>query len=130
MKYIITLNNKKYEVTVERGNATAVFVDNVAAPTPAASAVAPQAAAPQAAAAAPAVPSGNAKEQVICPLPGTVLNVLVKEGDSVKTGDVLFVVEAMKMENDIPAPCDGVVSSITVSKGVTVDTGTVLANLS
>ncbi|MBR1781575.1 MAG: acetyl-CoA carboxylase biotin carboxyl carrier protein subunit, partial [Oscillospiraceae bacterium] len=60
------------------------------------------------------------------PLPGTVLSVNVTGGQAVKSGDVLFVLEAMKMENEVMAPCDGTVASVNVTKGATVDPGTLL----
>ena len=74
------------------------------------------------------VPAGA--EQVVSPLPGTVLEIRVQPGAQVKRGDVMFIVEAMKMENDVCAPRDGVVATVAVSKGATVDTGDLLATLS
>ena len=124
MKYKITLNQKVFEVEVEEG--TAVILSEMAAPTPAAAPVAAPTA--SVASAAPTVPAGNG-DAVTSPLPGTVLDVKVQNGQSVKSGDVLVVVEAMKMENEIMAPRDGVVSSIVTSKGAAVESGTPLLYL-
>lgn len=125
MKYIVTLNGKNYEVEVEETEAVIVGVTDaapvaapVAAPTPAA-APAPVAAAPAAAAA-----DGT---KVLSPMPGNILSVSATVGATVKAGDVLLVLEAMKMENDIVAPCDGTVKQILVQKGSTVATDDLLA---
>lgn len=126
MKYIVTLNNKKYEVEVEESKAVLTSVYDAAPSAPIAP-VAPVAApASQPAAPAAATASG---EKVTSPMPGTILNVKVSQGQAVKAGDVLMVLEAMKMENDIIAPSDGVVKQLLVSKGSTVDTDQVLAVL-
>ena len=120
-KYNITVNGNTYEVFVEEADASSApvaFSAPVAAPV-----AAPKAAAPKAAAA----PAGAAK--VTAPMPGTILDVKVSVGQSVKKGDVICVLEAMKMENDIPAPQDGVIASINVQKGASVAAGDVLASL-
>ncbi|MCQ2483921.1 MAG: biotin/lipoyl-binding protein [Clostridia bacterium] len=123
MKYIVTLNNKKYEVEVNESDAVLTSVyDAASVAAPAAPVVAP-AAAPQAAP-AQATASG---EKVVSPMPGTILKVNISQGQAVKAGDVLLVLEAMKMENDIVAPADGVVKQLLVSKGSTVDTDQILA---
>ncbi|MDR0361691.1 MAG: biotin/lipoyl-binding protein [Planctomycetota bacterium] len=124
MKYNVTLNNKVYEVEVERGDAILVNVSEVQAPV----AAAPVAAAAAPAPAAPAAQSLQA-EPVASPMPGTILKVNVNAGDMVKAGQVLMILEAMKMENDIPAPHDGKVVQVLVSKGSTVDTGAPLLTL-
>ena len=125
MKYIVTLNNKKYEVEVNESNAVLTSVYDAAPAMPAAPVMpAAPAAAPQAAAPAQASASG---EKVVSPMPGTILKVNVSQGQAVKAGDVLLVLEAMKMENDIVAPADGVVKQLLVSKGSTVDTDQILA---
>lgn len=128
MKYNVTLNSKVYEVEVERGEAILVSVQDVQVAAPVA---APVAAAPVAVAAAPAPAAGAALtgEPVKAPMPGTILQVKVNVGDAVKAGQVVVVLEAMKMENEIPAPRDGTVSQILVSKGGSVDTGAPLLTL-
>lgn len=115
MKYMVTLNGKKYEIEVEEGQA---IVNSV---TTAPMAGAPVAAAP----AAPAAPADGTN--AVCPMPGTILDVKASVGQAVKAGDVLFILEAMKMENDIVSPADGTVKQILVSKGSTVSTDDVLA---
>ena len=118
-KYNITVNGNTYEVLVEEADATSTPVAYTA-PT---SAPAPKAAAPKAA----SVGAGAVK--VTSPMPGTILAVKVTAGQTVKKGDVICVLEAMKMENDIPAPQDGVIASIDVQKGASVNAGDVLASL-
>ncbi len=136
MKYEIKLNGKVYEVTVERGEAVIEkeyeYVAPAAAPAPVAAPAPAPVAAPAPAPApaptpAPAAPAGG--EPVKSPLPGTVLEVKVKPGQAVKFGEVLFVLEAMKMENDVCAPRDGTVASVAVNKGASVDTDDILATL-
>ncbi len=129
MKYKVTLNNRVYEVEVEEGTAMLVDEYELAAPAapapvaaPVAVAAAPVAAAP--AAAAPAAVAGG--EPVKSPMPGNILKINVAPGQAVKEGDVLIVLEAMKMENDVVAPRDGTVAQIVVSKGAVVETGTTL----
>ena len=122
MKYVVTLNGKNYEVEVNETEAVLVSVSDaatVAAP------VAP--AAPAAAPATPAAPAVSAEGTTIpSPMPGTILSVSVSVGQTIKSGDVLMVLEAMKMENDIVAPCDGTVKQLLVSRGSTVNTDDVL----
>ena len=130
MKYKITLNGRTYEVEVEAGKAMLLDEYEAIAPAPvaAAPAAAPvAAAAPAAAPAAPAVT--GAGEAVTAPMPGNILKVNVNVGDKVKEGQVLVVLEAMKMENEIMAPHDATVAQVVVSKGSTVDTGAPLVVL-
>ena len=129
MKYKVTLNNRTYEVEVEAGEAMLVDEYEAYAPAPAAApvAAAPVAAAPAAAPApAPAAASLAAGEVVKSPMPGNILKINVSQGQKVKEGDVLIVLEAMKMENDIVAPKAGSVAQIAVSKGQVVETGSPL----
>ena len=136
MKYNVTLNGKIYEVDVTESDAVVTGITQVPVAV-AAPAVAPVAAAPVAApaapvaeapAAAPAVAPVSADgTQVKAPMPGTILAVKKNVGEAVKAGDVIVVLEAMKMENDIVAPCDGTVKSINAPKGSTVNTDDVLA---
>ena len=120
MKYKVTLNNRVYEVEVEQGQA--MLIDEYELSAPAAPA-APLAAAP-AAAAPVAVAAG---EPVKSPMPGNILRIEVSQGQQVKEGDVLMVLEAMKMENEIVATKSGTIAQIAVSKGAVVETGAVLA---
>ncbi len=130
MKYKVTLNNRTYEVEVEAGEAMLVDEYEAFAPAPAAApaAAAPVAAAPVAAAPAPAAPAASlsAGEVVKSPMPGNILKINVSQGQAVKEGDVLIVLEAMKMENEITAPKAGSIAQIAVSKGQVVETGSPL----
>ena len=122
--YTITVNGNVYDVTVEEG-AGVVAAAPVAAPK-AAPAAAPKAA-PAPKAAAPAGAQGGVK--VNAPMPGKILGVKVAAGQAVKKGDVLVVLEAMKMENEIVAPQDGTVASVNTTVGEQVEAGAVLATL-
>ena len=120
MKYYnITVNGVAYSVSVEETAAGAAPVAAPAAP-----------AAPKAPAAAPAAPAGAAGAVTVkAPMPGNILDVKVAAGASVKAGDVLVILEAMKMENEIVAPQDGTVASVNVNKGDTVNSGDVLVSM-
>lgn len=129
MKYKVTLNKRVYEVEVEEGSAMLVDEYELAAPAaPAAPApVAAPVAAPAAAApAAPAAAGIAAGEVIKAPMPGNVLKINVAQGQSVKEGDVLVILEAMKMENEITATKSGSVAQIVVAKGAVVETGSPL----
>lgn len=127
-KFIVNVNGNSYEVEVEElGAAPSPVV--AAAPAPAA--VSAPAAAPAAPAAAPApkaaAPAGGTP--VNAPMPGTIVDIKVSNGASVKKGDLLLIMEAMKMENEIFSPADGTVTVVT-SKGASVNSGDVLVTLS
>ena len=127
MKYKVTLNGRTYEVEVEAGQAMLLAEYEAIAPAPAAAA-APVAAPAAALAAAPAAPAAapavtGAGDPVNAPMPGTILKVNVNNGDKVKAGQVLVVLEAMKMENEILSPKDGTVTQVLVNRGASVDTG-------
>ena len=140
MKYIVTLNGKNYEVEVNETDAVITNVTTaqgaapapvaVAAPAPVAAPVAapaPAAAPAEEAAPAPvAAPSADGNK-CVSPMPGTILKVLVSQGQAVKAGDVLFILEAMKMENEITAEHDGTIKQILVTNGTVVNTDDVLA---
>lgn len=151
MKYVATINGKKYEVEVEKLEAyksldrngvaapaapvlpASAPVQRPAAPAPVAAAPAPAPAPAPAAAPAPApapaaaAPAGATT--VEAPMPGKILNIKVSEGQAVKFGEVVVIMEAMKMETEIVAPADGTVSKILVKAGDSVDTGAALVAL-
>ena len=106
-KYRVTVNGTAYEIELEELTGAAPAAAAAPAPAPAA-----------------AAPAGG--EQVTSPMPGTILDVKVSQGASVKKGDVLMILEAMKMENEIMCPCDGKVASINAAKGAAVESGTLL----
>ena len=108
-KYRVTVNGTVYEVELEEITGAAPAAEKPAAP-------------------APAAPAGEG-ERITSPMPGTILAVNVAAGRSVKKGDVLMVLEAMKMENEIMCPRDGVVSSVQAAKGAVVESGTLLCVL-
>ena len=122
-KFNVNVNGTLYEVEVDEIQAGAAAAP-ARKPIPAAApkAAAPKAAAPKAAPARPAAAPAGA-ETVKAPMPGNILEVRVKDGQAVQAGDVLFILEAMKMENEIMAPCDGTVKQVLVNKGATVNSG-------
>lgn len=130
MKYVVTLNGNDYEVEVNELNEAVVtaVIPSAAPIVAAAPAPAPVEAAPAPAAAPAPVVVGDGTK-IIAPMPGTILSVNVSAGQSVNEGDVMFILEAMKMENEIVAPCAGTVSQVIATKGSSVATDEVLAVL-
>lgn len=116
-KYRVNVNGTNYEIEVEE----ITGAQAQAAPAVQAAPAAAPAAAPVSA------PAGG--ESVNSPMPGTILSVNVKAGDAVKAGQVLMILEAMKMENEIVSPVDGMVSAVSVNQGATVETGTLLCTI-
>ena len=121
--YTITVNGTPYNVTVEEGSSSAAPVASAPAPAPAA------APAPQAAPKAAPAPAAAGSVKVDAPMPGNILDVKVSNGTAVKAGQVLVILEAMKMENEIVAPQDGTVASVNVNKGDTVEAGQTIITL-
>ena len=128
-KFNVNVNGTLYEVEVDEIQAGAAAAP-ARKPIPAAApkAAAPKAAAPKAAPARPAAAPAGA-ETVKAPMPGNILEVRVKDGQAVQAGDVLFILQAMKMENEIMAPAAGIVSGVAVQKGSAVATGAVLCHI-
>ncbi|MBO4983067.1 MAG: biotin/lipoyl-binding protein [Clostridia bacterium] len=115
--YRVNVNGNVYEITLEvidKADIKSAPAAPVAAPT---------------APAAPAAPAQAGAKTVTAPMPGNILKVNVQNGQAVKSGDVLMILEAMKMENEIMAPCDCTVASVNVTPGTTVEAGTVLCTL-
>lgn len=147
MKYVATINGKKYEVEVEKLEAyksldrngvaapaapvlpASAPVQRPAAAAPVAAAPAPAPAPAPAVAPAPAAAAPAGATTVEAPMPGKILNIKVSEGQAVKFGEVVVIMEAMKMETEIVAPADGTVSKILVKAGDSVDTGAALVAL-
>ncbi|MEG1583991.1 MAG: biotin/lipoyl-containing protein [Anaerovorax sp.] len=127
-KYNITVNGTAYAVEVEElgGSAAPQAAPAPVASAPKAAPAAPKAAAPQAAPAA--APSAGA-QRVDCPMPGTILDIRVKPGEAVAAGQILVILEAMKMENEIMAPEAGTVDTVPVTKGQAVNAGDLLVSL-
>jgi biotin carboxyl carrier protein len=115
--FLVNVNGTSYEVSVEE-------IDGKTAP-----AAKPAPEAPKAAPAPVAAATSAGGTKVTSPMPGTILEVKVKDGDVVKSGQAIFVLEAMKMESDIPAPAAGTIRGIAVQKGASVETGSVLCSI-
>lgn len=120
--YRITVNGTAYDVAVEELGA-----GTVPAAAPMAAAPAPVAAAPVAA--APAASGAEGSVKVAAPMPGKILTIKINPGQAVKKGDVIMILEAMKMENEITAPEDGTIAGINVAVGDSVESGDTLASL-
>lgn len=137
--YTITVNGNAYEVTVEEGFTGAASAPRAAAPAPAprpaapapAPAPVPAAPAPAPVPAAPAAPASSAAGSVTvsAPMPGKILGIKMQPGAAIKRGQVILILEAMKMENEIVAPQDGTIASINVAVGDMVEPGATLATL-
>ena len=119
-KYKVNVNGTDYEIAIELMDGNAKAEELKSAPK----------AAPEAPKAPAAPAAAGAGEKVTCPMPGNILAVNVNVGDSVKEGQVLMVLEAMKMENEIMSPVDGRIASVQVAKGASVETGAVLCVIS
>ncbi|HOJ10719.1 MAG TPA: biotin/lipoyl-binding protein [Clostridiales bacterium] len=139
-KFLIKVNGSQYEVEVEeigKGNFDVEEIHEAASTrtVPAAPAPSPAPAAPKAA--APAAPAKNTTSAAVpagaqtisAPMPGVINSVNVNSGDSIKKGDILLILEAMKMENEIISPVDGTIASVNVSKGASVNAGDVLLSI-
>lgn len=124
--FVITVNGKSYEVGVEEVGASAPAAPVIVPVATPVAAPAPVAAKPAATPAPTAKPVSANGEKVLSPFPGLIKNLLVAEGTAVKKDQPILVLEAMKMDNDITAPCDGVVS-FQVAKGANVESDSVLA---
>lgn len=109
-KYKVNVNGTSYEIEIELMSET----EAKAAPAPVA---------------APAPAASGEGEKIASPMPGTILDIKVNVGDSVKKGQILMILEAMKMENEIMAGADGVITSIGVTKGASVQTGDALCTI-
>ena len=122
-KYNVTVNGTVYEVEVEEIGEVSAPAAVAEAPKAAAPAPAPKAAAPKAA------PVAAGAVKIEAPMPGTITKIVVKAGDSVKSGDTLLAFEAMKMEQELKAPKDGVVAGVHVAQGASIKQGDVLVSL-
>lgn len=127
--YTITVNGNVYEVSVEEGVAGVASTPVAAAPVVAPKAVAPTPQKVAPASAAPAATSSAGSVKINAPMPGKILGIKVNVGQTVKKGDVVIILEAMKMENEIVAPSDGTIASINVTVGANVESGEVIATL-
>jgi biotin carboxyl carrier protein len=128
MIYVVNINNKEYEVEVEKGKANLIKTTDVIAPTPVSKSAAVDVLPVQVS--SPVAPVSNmAGESINSPMPGTVLDIRVRVGDKVKSGQILLILEAMKMENEIFAPADGIVTQIAVTKGANVATNDILLKI-
>lgn len=126
MKYIVTINNHNYEVEVEKGEAKVVKSNETAA-VPVTARTLTTAAADPAPLAASAVVQSADGDKITAPMPGVILQIKKGDGEQVKKGEAILILEAMKMENEVIAPKDGVIVQIIAAKGATVNTGDILA---
>lgn len=123
-RYLITVKGISYEVEVEelKGQRDANIAERVVQPEPVITKPVEEKKTP----APVSAPASDSSKSITCPMPGTILKIAVKPGDTVKRGDVVVILEAMKMENEIFASADEVVDSVKVTEGATVNTGDVL----
>lgn len=138
MKYVVTVNGEKFEVEVERADGRSAGTlsrrpmergERTSAPIQKAAPVAEAPKAAPVAAPAPATTSSGTANAVVSPMPGVILDLKVKEGDSVTVGQTIVILEAMKMENEIVSEFAGKVTAIKVKKGDNVDTDAVLVEI-
>ena len=129
MKYIVTINDNNYEVEVEQGEARVVKTAETAAVPVVVNAPVQQATAAVPAAQPSAPVATMAGEKITAPMPGIILQIKKSSGEPVKKGEIVLILEAMKMENEIIAPRDGVIAQVTAVKGASVNTGDVLVVL-
>lgn len=122
MIYVVNINNKEYEVEVEKGKANLIKTTEIAPKTPEARTIPAVTSAATPVSEQVKVPETADGNPVEAPMPGTILDIKVKTGDMVKKGQLLVILEAMKMENEIYAPTDGTIVQILVSKGSSVNT--------
>ena len=126
-KFNITVNGNVYEVEVEEITANSAPAPVVkAAPIPVAPPVVQAAAPVKEAPVAPAASGSQGSKKATAPMPGSITKITVEIGQKITEGDTLCILEAMKMENEIPSPCDGIVASINVQSGTTVNAGDIL----
>jgi biotin carboxyl carrier protein len=133
MKYIVTINDKDYEVEVEKGSAQVLKVTTSTAKNEASPLQAQAPAVPVSTTASTPVPPAQkaaaGSEVIVAPMPGVIVDILKEVGSSVKCGETVLTLEAMKMENEIMAPKDGTVVQVLTTKGATVTTGTPLIEI-
>lgn len=131
MKYVVTVNGERYEVEVERvdGKSSSLSRKQMERGVKTRVETEPAVSAAPVSAAAPAASNAGGGSAVISPMPGVILDIKVKEGDSISEGQVVVILEAMKMENEIVSEFTGTVSAIRVKKGDTVDTDAVLVEI-
>ena len=137
MKYVVSVNGKQYDIEVEKvvGGYQPMSRQGAAAPVARTAAPAPRTQVQPDPEPAPVkaqntvVNASDGDTKMEAPMPGTILDVKVKAGDKVSDGQVVLVLEAMKMENEIVSPVDGTIASVMVKKGDTVDSGDILITI-
>lgn len=128
MKYIVTINSNNYEVEVEQGEARVIkATESAVIPVVAQMVTAADTDSVPPQTKAPAAIQTAGGDKIVAPMPGTILQIKKNNGEQVKKGEIIFILEAMKMENEILAPKDGIISQIITVKDATVNTGDILA---